>query len=78
MNVGNVQKGPIQALYERSSGKGLPEFCALAPEIVPWTDPQGKQSDKVVVKISLRNMHHEERGPTRLVIGDSPYLEMVS
>eukprot|EP00400_MALV-I_sp_L67-5_P000421 gene421-691_t len=76
LHVGKVCKGPIKALYDRSSGKGLPEFCQLDKEIVDCV-VDGQKTTKVVVKIQLKNCLYEEKGPTRLVLNnDSPYLDI--
>ena len=44
--VGDCRKGPISARFEGSAGKGLPDFCSLAPQVV---------SDSVTISIDIRN-----------------------
>jgi hypothetical protein len=44
--VGGVRKGPISARFEGHAGKGLPEFCQLAPEII---------DDSVLVALEIKN-----------------------
>jgi len=46
--VGKHRKGPISAKFEAATGKGLPDFCDLEPQIDPV-------SDSVTVGIELRN-----------------------
>mmetsp|Transcript_46756 Transcript_46756/g.111203 ORF Transcript_46756/g.111203 Transcript_46756/m.111203 type:complete len:340 (+) Transcript_46756:111-1130(+) len=46
--VGNSKKGPIKTTFDNLTGKGLPEFCALGPEIK-------KEDDSVEVGIQLQN-----------------------
>ena len=44
--VGDVRKGPISARFDGNAGKGLPEFCELAPQLI---------DDSVLVAIEVKN-----------------------
>jgi len=51
--VGNTKKGPIKTTFDSVTGKGLPDFCAIQPEIGP--------DNSIEVGIELQNQ------PSRLL-----------
>ena len=66
LSVGDIKKGPISVRFEGSSGKGLPDFCLLAPQITDGA---------VTVAIEVRNpslemssRHHDGEPPVTLTI----------
>jgi hypothetical protein len=50
--AGKTEKGPLKAEFDGNTAKGMPEFCALAPEIV---------GDDLVVGIKVHNPRMEEQ-----------------
>jgi len=46
--VGEVKKGPISAKFDGNAGKGLPEFCPIAPQI-------DITNDALLVAIEVKN-----------------------
>ena len=48
LSIGEVRRGPITAKFEGNAGKGLPEFCQLAPQI-------DQATDSILVALDLKN-----------------------